>query len=281
MQKVKIGMGQLLIEGGEPHRNLERAGELAKQAADQGCNILLLPECLDLAWTHPSAKTEAHTIPGVFSDSICSFAQKHGIFICAGLTEKAEDKVYNAAILVDASGEIILKYRKINVLECAREYYAIGNSLSVVETPFGMIGVNICSDNYIDALEIGHTLARMGAQIILSPSSWTADYSYTEGQDPYKDKWLVPYSTLAKLYDIAVISSTSVGYIVGGPYEGKKMVGMSMAVGSEGIYARGTYNELASELIIADIEVKPRKQLGTNIGEMLRSKGYYDGLPNA
>ncbi len=272
---IRVGMGQLLVEGGEPERNLDRAKGLTQKAQENNCNIILLPECLDLAWTHPSAKTEAKPIPGPYSDQICNFAKEYQVYICAGLTERDNDKIYNSAILVDSSGKIILKYRKINVLTCAQEFYSIGNALSVVETPFGVIGVNICSDNYIDSLDIGHTLARMGAQLILSPSSWTSDYSFTEEQDPYKDKWMKPYSILAKLYDIVIINSTSVGYIVGGPYEGKKMVGMSLAVNNQGILAQGTYNEIASELILVDFEIEDRKEKGTAIGEMLQKKGFF------
>ena len=53
----------------------------------------------------------------------------------------------------------------------------------------GKIGINICADNYLNGIQIGHVLARMGAEIIL-PSSWTVDYSLTEEDDPYNDKWL-------------------------------------------------------------------------------------------
>lgn len=264
---IKVGMGQLLVEGGEPQRNLQRAERMIADAARQQCHIVLLPECLDLAWTHPSAKTEAQPIPGPYSDQLCQSAQKHGLYVCAGLTEKDKNKVYNSAVLIDPSGQIVLKYRKINVLVVGQAFYEIGNSLSVAETPFGIIGVNICSDNYMDGLPIGHTLARMDAQIILSPSSWTVDYSYTETDDPYGEKWIKPYSLLARLYNLVIIGTTSVGVIVGGPYEGKKMVGCSLAVGRDGIIGRGPYNEFAGELIVVEFEVPHRKEKGTAIGE--------------
>jgi len=267
-------MGQLLVEGGEPERNLQRAGQMVQKAAQQKCDIILLPECLDLAWTHPSAKTEAQPIPGPYSDVLSQYAQEHRIFICAGLTEKAETCVYNSAVLINDSGEIILKYRKINVLVVGQEFYAIGNTLSVVETPFGVIGVNICSDNYPDGLPIGHTLARMGAQMIFSPSSWTVDYSSTEADDPYGEKWIKPYSLLANLYNLVIVGTTSVGVIVGGPYEGKKMVGCSLAVGPTGVIARGQYNEFAGELIVTEFEIPHRAEKGTAIGAMLKKKGY-------
>lgn len=272
---VRIGLVQLLVEGGEPRRNLQRALEMIEESAVRGCNMVLLPETMDLGWTHPSAKIEALPVPGPYSDILCRAAAEKGLYICAGLTENAGDRVYNCAILIDDKGEIVLKYRKINVLAVAHEYYSIGNRLEVAETPFGLIGVNICSDNYHDSLEIGHVLARMGAQLILSPSAWTSDHHFVEKDDPYGAKWYGPYFHLASMFNLVVVGCTSVGYIVGGPYEGKKMVGCSMVVNKDGLLIQGKYNELAGELVIADINVPFRKEKGTLIGEMLTQKGYY------
>ena len=272
---LKIGMGQLLVEGGEPERNLKRAGKMLEEAAEKSCRLVLLPECLDFAWTHPSAKTEAQPIPGPYSDILCKLAKTYNLYLCAGLTERSEDKVYNTAIFISPEGNILLKYRKINVLTVAQDIYSIGETLSVVKTPFGVVGVNICSDNYIDSLDIGHTLARMGAQIILSPSSWTVDYSIVEGDILYGKKWLKPYQTLAVAHDLIVVSATAVGVIVGGVYEGKKMVGCSLAVNKDGIVAEGKYNEFTGQLVIADITIPPPRVLGTAIGESLKMRGLY------
>ena len=272
---LKIGMGQLLVEGGEPERNLKRAGKMLEDAAEKSCRLVLLPECLDFAWTHPSAKTEAQPIPGPYSDILCKLAKTYNLYLCAGLTERSEDKVYNAAIFISPEGNILLKYRKINVLTVAQDIYSIGETLSVVKTPFGVVGVNICSDNYIDSLDIGHTLARMGAQIILSPSSWTVDYSTVEGDILYGKKWLKPYQTLAVAHDLIVVSATAVGVIVGGVYEGKKMVGCSLAVNKDGIVAEGKYNEFTGQLVIADITIPPPRVLGTAIGESFKMRGLY------
>lgn len=274
-RKIRIGAGQLLVEGGEPERNLLRAGEIVKEASFKKCDIVLLPECLDLGWTHPSAKAEAQPIPGPYSDNLSRLAKEYNVYICAGLTEKYINRVYNTAILINSLGDIILKYNKINLLVVEQDFYTVGRGLSVVETPFGVIGVNICADNYIDALEIGHVLARMGAQLILSPSSWTVDYSHIDDMNPYGEKWFKPFFTIANLYNLTIASATSVGYIVGGPYEGKKMVGCSLVVGKDGIIAQGAYNEFTSELVIAEINISPREERGTAIGEMLSRKGYY------
>ncbi|PYQ45075.1 MAG: carbon-nitrogen hydrolase family protein [Acidobacteria bacterium] len=276
---VRIGLAQLLVEGGEAARNLDRAAALVAQAAALGCQIVLLPECLDLGWTHPSAMHEAQPIPGPISERLGALAREFGIFVCGGLTEREGDRTYNTAVLLDPAGALLLKYRKINLLVVEQPYYSVGRSLSVVETALGVVGVNVCADNYADSLAIGHTLARMGSQIILSPSSWTVDYSIGEGEDPYGQKWIAPYTLLARLYDLVMVGTTSVGYIVGGPYEGKKMVGCSLVVNKDGVLARGRYLEFASDLVTVDVPVPVRPEKGTAIGEMLKRKGYrFDGL---
>ena len=271
---MKIALGQLLVEGGEPERNLERALAMVKVAAENGADVLLLPETLDFGWTHPSALKEAHSIPGRFSDQLCRMARESNLYICAGLTERTRSGNYNAGILIDRQGEIICVHHKINLLDVELPFYLPGQQLRVVDTDFGVVGVDVCADNYIDGLSIGHTLGRMGAQIILSPSSWTSSFSVDESEDPYEDKWIAPFFMLAKMYDMYVASSTSVGYIVGGPYEGKKMVGRSLLVGPEGLVCQGEFNEFAGEVVNVNIDLKPTPAVGTAIGERLNKLGY-------
>lgn len=272
--KLRIAMAQLLVEGGEPERNLERAKKLIEKAVKEGAQLVLLPETLDLAWTHPSAFDEAESIPGTRSDFFCSLAKEHQIYICLGLTELdlEQNKRYNTAVLIDNHGQILHKYRKINLLEVEFPYYSPGNSLGVVNTSFGRVGINICADNYHDSLHLAKSLAHMNAQIILSPSSWTVDHFVTEEMDPYKDKWIHPLQTISKLYEIPFISTTSVGYIVGGPYEGKKMIGCSLAVDKYGNYIQGEFNEFAGDLKVVDIELGDNKWQGTQFGEMMKQK---------
>lgn len=272
--KVKIGMAQVLVEGGEPDRNMERACRMIAEAAEENSDIVLLPETFDFAWTHPSALEEAQPIPGKYSDILCQQAKENKVWICAGLTEKTENGSYNTALLINREGGIILKYHKINLLDVEFPYYEIGQNINVVDTEFGKIGINICADNYMDGIHIGHSLARMGAQLILSPSSWTVDYSINEENDPYEEKWIRPYSILASLYNMVIVGTTSVGYIVGGPYEGKKGVGCSLAVDKSGVIMQGKFNEFAGELIFKEIVIPTRTEKGTQIGDMLRNKGF-------
>ena len=178
-------------------------------------------------------------------------------------------KNYNTAIFINKEGKILDKYRKINILEKAFDFYEVGNKLEVIDTEFGKIGINICSDNYHDAIDIGYVLGRMGAEIILSPSSWTVDHTVSEDVDPYKNKWIDQFQKISKIFGIPVISTTSVGYIVGGPFEGKKMVGCSIATNKDGLLIKGDFNEFASDLKFVDVEVKNDGFKGTQIGKKI------------
>ena len=267
--KLKICLGQILLEGGEPDRNFERIIESAEFAKANGSKILLLPECSDIAWTHPSYSTKSQPIPGKYSDLLSEIAKKNDLYICCGLTERFEDKFFNSAVLLDNNGKLIHTYRKINVLSKGK-MYSVGKSLSVVETDIGNIGINICSDNYANSICLSETLCRMGANIILSPSSWTVDYS-DNNKDPYGLKWKAPINFISKKYSIVFATVTSVGYIVGGPFEGRKMVGCSFISKNGNIVVQGMRNEVAGENIISEIEIHKNNSLGTDLSEKVES----------
>jgi len=274
MPTLKIALGQILVEGGEPERNFERAHKMIVQAKKEACELIVLPETIDFAWTHPSSLKEAQAIPGPFSDLFCAWAKENDIYVCVGLTEKREDKNYNTALLINNLGKIILKYSKINLLGVEFPFYEVGTQLGVVDTPLGRIGLNICADNYKESTYNAKTLASMGAQLILSPSSWTVDHFIKEDEDPYKDKWFSPLHHVAQYFNTIIVSVTSVGYIVGGPYEGKKMVGCSLVVGPEGLIKQGLFNEFAGELTTVELAISEKKNKGVEIGESLKRKNY-------
>lgn len=267
--KLKISLGQILLEGGEPDRNFQRIIESANFANENGAKILLLPECSDIAWTHPSYSSKSQPIPGKYTDILSEIAKKNDLYICCGLTEKSNDNFFNSAVLLDNNGKLIHKYRKINVLSKGK-IYSVGKSLSVVETDIGNIGINICSDNYANSICISETLCRMGAEIILSPSSWTVDYS-DNSKDPYGIKWKAPINFISKKYSMIFATVTSVGYIVGGPFEGRKMVGCSFISQNGNVIVQGIRNEVAGENILSEVEIHKNNLLGTDLSEKVES----------
>ena len=203
-RRYRVGMAQILVEGGRPDANLGRAVRAIGEAAAQGCRLVVLPECLDLGWTDPSARDLARPIPGPHAERLAQAAREHRIYVAAGLVERAGDRLYNAAVLIDPEGRILLHHRKINELDIALDLYSIGDRLGVVETELGTVGLATCADNFGSSLAIGHVLARMGAQLILSPSAWAVDADHDDEHEPYGKLWLDSYSELARLYDVTV-----------------------------------------------------------------------------
>ena len=59
-----LGMGQMLVVGGDTQGNMTRAARMIYSGAEQGCRIVVLPECLDVGWTFPTAARLAQPIPG-------------------------------------------------------------------------------------------------------------------------------------------------------------------------------------------------------------------------
>src|SRR5437867_1537635 len=123
----RVGMGQVLVEGGQPEANLRRAAAAIRIAAEQGCRLVVLPECLDLGWTDPSARTRAVPIPGPHTDVLARAAREHRIHVVAGLVERAGDHLFNAAVLISPTGQIVLHHRKINELDIGLDLYSVGN----------------------------------------------------------------------------------------------------------------------------------------------------------
>ena len=273
--KFKLGLGQMLVEGGRIEENLRRAEEMAKTGSREGCQVIVLPECLDTGWTDPSARELARPIPGETSDRVCQAAKDNEIMIVAGLTELCSSRIYNSAVLIDETGKILLKHRKINVLKIAQDLYSIGNILSVTETRFGLVGVNICADNFQNSLAIGHVLARMGAHFIFSPSAWAVKADHDNTKQPYGEEWMKSYKQLCNLYGITVVGVSNVGWLTGGPWKGRKVIGCSLAVGPKGeILAQGPYGSDAETLITVMFQARPRHVKGTGYGWYLRQKGY-------
>src|SRR5574340_10468 len=270
-----IAMAQILVEGGAPEANLARAETAIAEAARQGCDIVLLPECLDAGWTHPAAREIACPVPGPTFERLAEAARRAGVYIAAGLTERDGPRIYNAAVLIGPGGELLLKHRKLNELEIAHDLYGLGDRLGVAHTPLGTIGLDICADNFPDSLVFAHALARMGCQLLLSPCAWAVDADHDNAREPYGGLWLSAYQPVARLYGMSVIGVSNVGWLRAGPWAGRKCIGCSLAVGPDGeILAQGPYGERAESLVRVDVALRTPLARGTGFAPALRERGY-------
>lgn len=276
MKTLRIGMAQMTVIGGNPTVNMERAIEILDEAVQKGCQLVVLPEGFDLGWAHSSASVLAEQIPGPRSEVLASYARRHKIYLAAGLTECKGESLYNTALLISPEGEILIKHRKINILSNVEGHFSVGESLQVVDTPVGRIGLAICADLSPEALMMGHTLGRMGAELVLSPAAWAVPPEHDQTISPYGwDLWRPAYTRLATLYDLGVVGVSNVGMINDGSWQDWRCIGCSMAVAPGGqIVAEGSYGAEAEELIVIDLPVVQRKDRGTETGSMTKKRGW-------
>jgi predicted amidohydrolase len=61
-RSIRVGLAQILVEGGRAEENLNRAVDSIGRAAARECRLVVLPECLDLGWTDPSDNAAGRTL---------------------------------------------------------------------------------------------------------------------------------------------------------------------------------------------------------------------------
>ena len=268
-------MVQMRVDGGEPEANLARAEARLAEAKSQGADLVLLPEALDLGWTHPSARARAAAIPGGGPcRRLREAARAHGLFVCAGLTERAGDRVFNAAVLIDPEGEVLLHHRKLNELAIGHDCYDQGDRLAVADTPFGRLGLMICADAFARGQVVARTLGLMGAQVILSPCAWAVPAGHDPGREPYGELWRDNYGPVARDFRLWIAGASNVGPITGGPWQGRKCIGCSLLVGPDGRpVIEGPYGAEAEALLMAGVTPQPRPTRGDGWERVWRENG--------
>jgi len=268
--RFKLAVVQMTVEGGEKTRNLERAVARIREAASQGARLALLPEAMDLGWTHPSALTEAEAIPdGSVCRRLMAAAAENAIFVCAGITEREGDRVYNAAVIIDSRGNLLIRHRKLNELDIGHDVYSPGDRLNVCHTELGTLGLLICADATAAHQSLLRALGYMGADIILSPSAWAMPPEHDNAREPYGDTWRGPYRTVAREFQLWVVGASNVGWLTAGAWKGWKCIGCSLVIDPEGREVlQGPYGDGADTILYVDVQTRPRPAWGTKWQEL-------------
>ncbi len=231
----RLAMAQMLVEGGKKQNNLNRAVERIAEAAKNKADLILLPEAMDLGWTHSAAKTEAGTIPGGEAfETLAKAAKKNNIYVCAGIIEKDGNQTFNSAVLINRKGKLVLKHRKINELDIAHDLYDQGDRINVCETEFGTVGLLICADASSKDYIIPRAMGYLGAGLILLPSSWAVRPGYDNIKEPYGGMWSDAFKAVSKEFNLNIAAVSNVGKIIDGPWKDWDCIGNSMLVENGG-----------------------------------------------
>ena len=147
--------------------------------AATGADLVVLPESATTGFT-PDCSTEElwdliTDLPGGLIAPIQDVARELGVIVCVGTYERgpARGVVYNSAVLIDRTGEVLGVYRKTHPF-CSEivtggGWVTPGDTVTVCETDIGRIGMIICFDG--DYPELSRIQAVQGAEIICRPSA--------------------------------------------------------------------------------------------------------------
>jgi predicted amidohydrolase len=169
--------------------NLAKCGELTAQAASDGAQLVVLPECFSFLGRREGEKLAiAETLEGggPVMGELRERAAKHGVWILGGGTPELVHgdarRTYNTAVLVDPRGELVARYRKIHLFDVdipggavlrESDSTAPGDELVAVDIAGAKVGLSICYD--VRFPELYRRLVKdKGAEVLVVPAAFTA-----------------------------------------------------------------------------------------------------------
>ena len=167
--KVSIAVVQCAIEQFVPEANLAKAERYIREAAAQQANIVVFPE--DFI-TGPLSGNRAYVDDnGKYVKMFQQLAVQYAIDIVPGsIIEGDGSKLYNTTYYIAKSGEILGRYRKVNLWLSERSYINPGDSHPVFETAYGRVGLIICWDLMFP--EVFRSMVRADVKMVICPSYW-------------------------------------------------------------------------------------------------------------
>ena len=141
---------------------------LIAAAAAQRADLVVLPETLTYYRSGRTLVDCAESIPGPSTEAFGKMARAHGLHLVVGLVERDGPAVYNVAVLIDDTGVVAGKYRKVCLPRSEIEAgLTPGTEYPVFETKLGRIGMMVCYDGFFP--EVARELTKSGAEVIAWP----------------------------------------------------------------------------------------------------------------
>ncbi|MEI6738006.1 MAG: carbon-nitrogen hydrolase family protein [Pseudomonadota bacterium] len=175
-----------MASGPQVKANLEEATRLVELAATTGARIVVLPEYFAIMGLKDTDKVDACEADnaGPIQHWMAETAAKHRLWLIGAgvpIASTMPGKVRNACLVYDKTGQRVARYDKIHLFSLAmgQEQYneartiEPGDAVTVVESPYGRIGLSICYD--LRFPELYRAMGSMGdVDIIVIPSAFTA-----------------------------------------------------------------------------------------------------------
>lgn len=160
--------------------NVREFAELIERSVPEKTDVIVLPEGMTVAGTGKSDADVSESVPGPTTEKLAELARRKNAYIVAGIYEREAPAVYNTAVLIDRTGRLIGKYRKVYLpREEIEAGLTPGNDYPVFNTDFGKVGIMICWD--VEYADPARALALKGAEMILMPI-WDGDATLTKAR---------------------------------------------------------------------------------------------------
>ncbi|MBM9400205.1 Nit6803 family nitriliase [Gluconacetobacter azotocaptans] len=146
---------------------LGTAGKICRTIADaaqQGVQIIVFPETIvpyypyfsfirpafRMGAEHLALYDRAVVVPGPVTEMVGAAARAAGMVVVLGVNERDGGTLYNTQLVFDATGDLILKRRKITPTYHERMVWGQGDGagLRVVDSAVGRIGALACWEHY-------------------------------------------------------------------------------------------------------------------------------------
>jgi predicted amidohydrolase len=152
---------------------LERVASEAESLVD--VDLIVLPELWTVGYFAFDAYADAaEGLDGPTLERLARVAVATGAWLHGGsIVERDGDDLYNTSILLDPSGALVAKYRKVHLFgyrSREREVLRHGREIVVVDTPFGRAGLATCYD--LRFPELFRAMVDDGATLFVVPAAW-------------------------------------------------------------------------------------------------------------
>ncbi|TWU45738.1 N-carbamoyl-D-amino acid hydrolase [Novipirellula aureliae] len=154
--------------------NKKRVFRAIEEAGKQNADLVVMPECMLCGYAYESRRSaleQAITDENDAFKQIAEAAQKANLHITLGFLEKQGDQLFNASVLVGASG-VVGKYRKIHLPHLGVDRFVDRGDIpyTVYQADDVRIGMAICYDSSFP--EPMRVLGLAGADVIALGTNW-------------------------------------------------------------------------------------------------------------
>ena len=176
-----------MASGPNVKANLAEAEKLIKIAVQQEAELVVLPENFAIMGLTEMDKVKIAEDfgAGLLQDFLKEQAVRNNIWLVGGtipIRSKEPGKVFAACLLLNPQGEVVAHYNKIHLfdvtIEASNESYtesetiSPGDSIVVVDTPFGRLGIAVCYD--LRFPELFRAMIEQNMEICALPSAFTS-----------------------------------------------------------------------------------------------------------